>query len=71
MPFIHQTERTNKAVLSAIEHDPTPLPPTCFAMNFEVGRDTYVTISIVQNSSPLFSERYKGISADDVGPNIL
>lgn len=48
MPFIHLTERTNKAVFSAIEDDPTPLPPTCFAMKFEVWRDTYVTIAIVK-----------------------
>ena len=70
MPFIHQTERTNKAVFSAIEDNPTPLPPTCFAMKFEVWRDTYVTIAIVQNSSPVYSEWYKGITVDEVAQKI-
>ena len=70
MPFIHQTERTNKAVFSAIEDDRTPLPPTCFAMKFEVWRDTYVTIGIVQNSSPVYSERDKGITVDEVAQKI-
>lgn len=70
MPFIHQTERTNKAVFSAIEDDPTPLPPTCFAMKFEVWRDTYVTIGIVPNSSPVYSERYKGITVEEVAQKI-
>ena len=70
MPFIHQTERTNKAVFSAIEDDPTPLPPTCFAMKFEVWREAYVTIGIVQNSSPVCSEWYKGISVDEVAQKI-
>ena len=70
MPFIHQTERTNKAVFSAIEDDPTPLPPTWFAINFEVWRDAYVTIGIVQNSSPVCSEWYKGISVDEVAQKI-
>jgi len=70
MPFIHQTERTNKAVFSAIEDDPTPLPPACFAMKFEVWRDTYVTIGIVQNSSPVYSGRYKTVTVDEIAQKI-
>ena len=66
MPFIHQTERTNKAVFSAIEDDPTPLPPTCFAMKFEVWRDTTSQLGLFKNSSPVYSEWYKGISVDEV-----